>query len=174
MIGERVERVTFFGNLKGIRLSQLNTFVRAASNLCGGAFPDRENGIADEEVLKQTQRLLTEAGIPNAHPVILCNSAEERAEKIMQECILQSQNGAKRYWIIENDPISLNRAFASMLKNNGLPQEEFLSATTVINLSLGKAYDYIDSGTGLRIASLSPLFGSYPVHPDPAQGYLSA
>lgn len=161
------ERITFFGDIKNVNVTDIRNFVEATGHLYGGSYPSREDELSDEEVVKRTRELLSEAGILNHHPITLCSSIEERATKILQDCNLRRvQNGIGLYWIVDSNPHSLLEAVKSVTNNDNI-QADILRSITVVALGLQHTFDYVDPVTGIRVTAL-PTTYHFPVHPTPA------
>lgn len=160
------ERITLFGDIKGINVRHLRTFTTVTDHLYGGSYPNREENLSDEDVEMRTKELLFKAGVSEC-PITLCNSVEERAIKILQDCSLRRiQNGRGLYWIVDSNPHSLLEAVKSVMDNDAF-QADILRSTTIITLGLQHSFDYVDVATGIRVAAL-PTTYHFPTHPTPA------
>lgn len=159
------ERVTLFGDLKGINVEYIHKFIEATDHLYGGSYPSRQEDLTDEEVEKRARELLFEVGVSDC-PIALCNSVEERATKILQECSLRrAQNGKGLYWIVDSNPHSFVEAINTVM-NTYRFQADILRSTTVIMIG-SHAFDYLDAVTGIRVAAF-PTTYHFPTHPTPA------
>lgn len=162
------ERVTFFGDIKGINVNYIRLFTEVTDHLYGGSYPNRQEGISDEELTGTTHALLTGAGIFNPDPIILCNSIEERITKILQVCNLRRvQNGEGLYWIIDRDQQSLLESVKSVKDREDL-QTSILNSITVVQLGSEQILDRLDVVTGIRVVSFPPALHRFPTHPTPA------
>ena len=160
------ERVTLFSDIKGINPRYIRMFTEATDHLYGGSYPNREQNLSDEDVKRRTKELLSEAGVSDCS-VILCNSIEERATQILQNCSLRRmQNGAGLYWIMDGNPHSFLEAVKSVMNNDPL-QTDILGSTTVITLGSQHTFDYVDAITEIRVVAF-PTTYHFPTHPTPA------
>lgn len=158
----REERVTIFGNIGDIPPGLIQRFAETTGHLYGGAYPCRQPGLSDEEVIGRTRAVLAEAGILDHSSITLCDSNEERMRKILAACAMRrSQNGPGLYWIVDSNPDSLAEAARSI-------KTDLLQATTIISLKAGYPYDYHDVTTGVRTVALPSSMPPYPTHPTPA------
>lgn len=162
------ERVNIFGDISGINASDIRTFVEVTRHLYGGSYPNREKNLPDEEVKRKTSELLSEAGILDSSSITLCNSIEERATQILQDCNLRRmQNGVGLYWIIERDPQPFLEGVKSVKDGVDL-QTGILNSITVVKLGSEQIFDRLDVVTGLRVVSFPSTLYRFPTHPMPA------
>lgn len=161
------ERVTIFGDLRDINIRSVTVFIEATNHLIGGGYPTREDDIPDGEVIGKTRKLLTEAGVPDSYPITLCSTSLERAEQILQACLLRrEQNGLGLYWIIDRDPHSFVEAVKSFRDQSSLPTD-ILNSTTIVDL-ISTSVDYSDPTTGIRVVKFPQTPYRFPAHPTPA------
>lgn len=162
------ERVTFFGDMTGIKPETICAFVKTTGHLYGGSYPNREENLPEEGIVSRTRELLAKAGVSNSSPITPCNSAEERARQILQNCSLRRrQHGEGLYWIIDRDPDSLAQAVKLVVTNGDPIQKEILKSITVIKLGPGQGSNYADKETGLSVAYLPHPLNPFPIHPTP-------
>lgn len=161
------ERVNIFGDIKGVNPRDIRIFVEVTHHSYGGSYPNYEEGLPDEEVVRKTRELLAKGGIPDSSPITLCSTSQERAIQILQECNLRwRQNRAGLYWIIDRDPHAFLEV-AESVGNNGGPQADILRSITLVELSAPRAFDYKDTVTGIRAVAFPPTPYRFPVHPTP-------
>lgn len=161
------ERVTMFGDIRDIRSRSIAAFIEATNHLIGGSYPSREDGISDGEVIEKTRKLLVEIGVSNSYPITLCSSTQERAEQILQACLLRrEQNGLGLYWIIDRDPRSFVEAVKS-LKDQSSLTTDILNSTTIVDF-ISTSVDYSDPVTGIRVVKFPQIPYRFPAHPTPA------
>lgn len=164
----REERVTIFGNIIGIPPDFIRRFTETTGNLYGGAYPNHVQGLPDEIAIRETQEVLTQAGILDTSPIILCRSAEEKMRRILEECSLRRrQNGPGLYWIVDSDPDSLAAAVISIIDEINPQQTELLPAITLTGFNVTRPFDRRDLVSGVRVVAL-PLLYCFPTHPTPA------
>lgn len=165
------ERITFLGNISGIKATNIHAFMEATRHhKFGGSYPNRINMIPDEEILARNLDVLAQAGISDFSPIVLCNSTQERAEAILNYCqLLSTQNGIGNYWIIDADPDSFAAAVQVIVNphDKNSSGKTILESMTVINLGSPRGYDCKDQKTGIRIVALPRPLVPYPMHPSP-------
>lgn len=161
------ERVNIFGDIVGINPRDIGIFVEVTNHSYGGSYPNCEEDLPDEEVVRKTRELLAKGGIPDSSPVTLCSTTQERAIQILQECNLHwRQNGAGLYWIIDRNPHAFLKVVKSVRSNSGL-QADLLRSITLVELSAPQAFDYKDTVTRIRVVAFPSTPFRFPVHPTP-------
>lgn len=165
------ELVTFFGNIPGIKPADLHTFVATLSHhQFGGSYPDRTNESSDETTTASNRAVLAQTGIPDCSPIVLCDSIQERAKKILAACQRHNaESGSGQYLVVDQNPHALAEAMKSTLSPDIRPAgKDLLKAITIIKLGPVESFDLTDRTTGIRVAALSSSLPPYPMHPTPA------
>lgn len=164
----REERVTIFGNIIDIPSDFIRRFRETTGTQYGGTYPSRRQDLPDEEVVRKTHEVLTQAGTLDTSPTILCSSNEEKMRRILDNCALRRrQNGPGLYWIVDSDPDSLAAAVRSIRDEINPQQAELLPRVTLTGFNVTRPFDRRDPVTGVRVVALSFLY-CFPTHPTPA------
>src|SRR3989344_9067603 len=153
------ERVTIFGDVSYTPIAYIRRFMETTRHLYGGTYPSHQAGLPDEAVICRTRATLTEAGILDTSPIILCSSAEDRMRQILENCSLRRRkNGAGLYWIVDENPNSLTAAVRSIRDQNDHEQAEILAVLTITKLNSTQMSDYRDIVTGIRVVTVPLLY----------------
>ncbi|OGE26414.1 hypothetical protein A3C26_01650 [Candidatus Daviesbacteria bacterium RIFCSPHIGHO2_02_FULL_39_12] len=163
------ERLTVFGDIKGMGGDSIRTFLRVTpQHIYGGSYPTCENGRSNEEVIQETGDLLIRAGLPNPLPINPCSSAEDRIERILQDCRARRPEEGLRLFVIDNNPTYLLAAARSLLDNTNPLRNSILKAMTVIQLGTTQPFDHVDTITGARVVNIPSYLVPFPTHPTAA------
>lgn len=156
------ERVLIFGDTRGIKPQHLKAAVEALAPTLEGSYLKHDDTLPDEELVRETEQLFTDAGISDPpHPVI-CGSAEEKVKRVIS-CLQERQTG-KQLYIIDRDPNS----FVETIRRNSCPQKDTLASATLLVVSSARPLNYQDMATGIRIISFPDTLYRFPTHPTPA------
>ncbi len=162
------ERIILIGNATETRIQDICPFVKTVHCSYGGSFLSRKEGLPDTIIKEEAGKLLTEAGIPDPSPLVVCDSDQERAEQILQVCnSRRKQCGEGLYLVIDQDPFSLAEAVKCAVGNDNRYPPEILKSMTMIKLGAKRGTDHVDQATGLRVTILPYPLSPFPTHPTP-------
>ena len=155
--------IIFVGDTKGVKPQHLQLLLRETQATLGGSYLRHAANIADEELVRENERLLTEAGVLNPPLITVCKSAEDEIARVVDSLVLQGKKDDQELYFIDNDPHCLVEA----IKNSGCPGKSILSPATLLVLSSTGHFDYKDVATGIRVVSFPATPYRFPTHPTP-------
>lgn len=156
------ERVIIFSDTRGMKPQHIKAAFEALAPTLEESYLKHDDTLSDEELIRETERLLTDAGISNPlHPLVCC-SDEERIEKVVSQ--LEKRQNRDEIYIVDRDP----NGFVEAIKKSSCLQKDTLKSATLLVISSVYPFDYRDKDIGIRIVSFPNTLYRFPTHPTPA------